>query len=102
MEEYVALGGISDEVIASKELYELVTTELIKDVYLLSQFDFDEISNKFRCPVEVMIGTQDQYSTKKEWEEVLGREIEYRIYEGKHFFIYSREQEVLEEIERFA
>lgn len=102
MEEYIALGGISDEVIASTELYELVTEELIKDVYLLSQFDFVEISNKFRCPVEVMIGTQDKNSTKKEWEEVLGQQIEYQIFEGKHFFIYNREQEVLQEIERFA
>lgn len=93
-EEYISLGGISDEVLDCQELAELAFMDLKKDVRLLSEFRFQPVPMK--CPVEVWNGTRDKYSEKEKWEELLGCEVDWKCYEGKHFFIYDNQEKLIE------
>lgn len=94
--EYIEMGGISDEVLENDELSELAFEALEKDIRLLSQFDYEDYKTRFECPVSILNGNKDHISSQKEWEELLGIPVEYHIYEGKHFFIYDHEKEIIE------
>lgn len=95
-EEYSKLGGISDEVLACKELADLAFAELRKEVQLLSQYRYEPIEMK--CPVTVLNGDRDKYSSKESWEEVLGCNVDWNIYNGKHFFIYDHQDEIFRDL----
>lgn len=95
-QEYIDLGGLSDEVLACQELAELAFEDLKKDVRLLSEFRFYQVPMK--CQVEVWNGTKDRYSEKEEWEELFGCEVSWKIYEGKHFFIYDHQETMIEQL----
>lgn len=97
---YIALGGISDQVLECEELAELAFSDLRKDVTLLSQFQYEPVEMK--CPVTVWNGSRDKISSKKEWETLLGIEIEWEVYEGKHFFIYDYQDEIIQKLCSFA
>lgn len=94
--EYIEMGGISDEVLANDELAELAFEALEKDIRLLSQYDYEDYKTKIECPVSILNGRKDKISAKEDWEELLGIPVEYHVYEGKHFFIYDHEKEILE------
>ena len=98
--EYIELGGISDEVLACEELAELAFAELRKDVKLLSQFRY--VKTSVKCPVTILNGELDKISTKEEWEELLGKEVEWKLYSGKHFFIYDHETEIVDKLLSYA
>lgn len=94
-QEYIEMGGISDQVLACQELAELAFEALKKDVYLLSQFRFEPV--KMNCQVTILNGMEDDYTTKEEWEDTLDCKVSYKMFEGKHFFIYDYEDDVLDE-----
>ncbi|SES70403.1 thioesterase II family protein [[Clostridium] polysaccharolyticum] len=95
-EEYISLGGISEEVLACEELADMAFEDLKMDVELLSQFQFVPVPMK--CPVTIWNGNLDKISLKKEWEELLGCQVEWKLYMGKHFFIYDQEEEIIQEL----
>lgn len=95
-EEYIKLGGISDEVLACKELADLAFADLRKDVQLLSQYRYEPVEMK--CPVTVLNGDKDNYSSKENWEDVLGCKVDWKIYNGKHFFIYDHQDEIFKDL----
>lgn len=95
-EEYIKLGGISDEVLACEELADLAFTDLRKDVKLLSQYRFTPVPMK--SPVTVLNGEDDRISSKEEWDDLLDTEVEWKLYKGKHFFIYDHEQEIIDDL----
>lgn len=95
-EEYINLGGISDQVLACDELADLAFADLRKDVKLLSQYRFKPVPMK--SSVTVLNGDLDNISSKEEWDELLGTEVEWKLYKGKHFFIYDHEQEIFNEL----
>ncbi len=95
-DEYVALGGISDEVLACEELSELAFTDLKKDVILLSQYRYVKVP--IMCSVTVLNGDHDKKSSREEWSDLLGVDVEWELYSGKHFFIYSKEEEVIDKL----
>lgn len=92
----IKLGGISNEVLEIPELTEIVFNELIRDIKILSQFQFFPV--KIESPVIVLNGDDDEFSTKEEWEEILKCKVDWRLYEGNHFFIYKNKKEILEEL----
>lgn len=94
--EYIEMGGISEEVLANDELAELTFEALEKDIRLLSKYNYENYKTKIECPVSILNGSKDTISTKEDWEELLGIPVEYHVYEGKHFFIYEHEKEILE------
>lgn len=98
--EYISLGGISEEVLACDELAELAFTELRKDVMLLKDFSFEYVP--VQCPVVVLNGSKDTISSKEEWENLLQREVEWKLYSGKHFFIYDYQDEIIENLLAYA
>ncbi|MBR3772322.1 MAG: hypothetical protein IKL07_08635 [Clostridium sp.] len=95
-EKYIKLGGISDQVLACKELADYTFEDLRKDVHLLSQYQYKPL--KITCPVMVLNGEQEEFSSKEEWEALLGCEVEQRFYPGKHFFIFDEENDILNDV----
>ena len=78
-EEYIALGGISEQVLECQEQYQY------KPMHM-------------KCPVMVLNGEKEEYSTKEEWEALLGCQVEQRFYPGKHFFIYDTDNDILNDV----
>lgn len=99
-DEYIELGGLSDEVLACKELADLAFEDLKKDAILLSEFRFSPI--KVDVPVVILNGSKDKRSTKEEWEELFRCPVDWKLYEGKHFFIYDHQDEILEQLMALA
>lgn len=99
-DEYISLGGISDQVLECKELADLAFDELRKDVKLLSQYRYVPVEMK--CPVTVLNGERDKISSKEEWETLLGTEVDWKLYKGKHFFIYDFQDDIIEELYSLA
>lgn len=99
-QEYIDLGGISDEVLACEELAELAFHELKKDIMLLKDFSFEPVP--VMCPVTVWNGEKDKISSEAEWEELLGKEVEWILYSGKHFFIYDHQDELIDNLLLYA
>jgi len=100
---YVNMGGISDEILENKRVLNIVLNDLKVDLNILYQFEFSEVENYYRCPVDILNGTQDILtSSKEDWEKMLGREVGYYEFEGKHFFIYSQQDAVFEFLKDLA
>lgn len=95
-DEYIEMGGISEEVLACDELADLAFAELKKDIKLLSQFRF--IPVPIESSVTILNGDHDSFSSKEEWDELLDTEVEWKLYKGKHFFIYDHEQEIFNDL----
>lgn len=94
--DYISLGGISEQVLKHKELADLTFDELKKDIHILSQYEYRPMHMK--CPVMVLNGEEEARSSKEEWEALLGCQVEQRIYPGKHFFIFDKENDILNDV----
>lgn len=95
-QEYIDLGGISEEVLACEELADYTFEDLRKDISLLCHYQYKPA--KIACPVMVLNGEDEAHSSKEEWEDIVGHEVEQIIYPGKHFFIYDEENDILNNV----
>lgn len=96
---FVSLGGISEEVLACKELSDMLFDILRADIKILDAYVYEPKDEPVSCKVSVLNGEKDdKTSTAGEWKELLGVDVEFKIFEGGHFFIFEHEDEVLDYI----
>lgn len=95
-------NGIPREVLADRELMELLLPVLRADVQMLETYTF-ESNAPLDCPITAFGGTKDNDLRIEElegWREHTNAGFEARLFPGDHFFIQSAAKEVLETIAR--
>lgn len=95
-------NGIPPEVLADRELMELLLPVLRADVQMLETYAF-EPGPPLDCPITAFGGTEDSGLRIEElegWREHTNAGFETRLFPGDHFFVHSAAKEVLGTISR--
>ncbi|MFT9818494.1 thioesterase II family protein [Lysinibacillus sp. NPDC056185] len=89
MDRIVALGGIADEVLESKELLEFILPILKNDIRIVENYVYKERDEKIQCNISVLNGTEDNidFYQKNSWKYLCDRDCKLYDLNGNHFFI---------------
>lgn len=83
------LGGVEPHT-ADSEAFQEVFLPIIRSDFMLSSSYLRENLIRLSCPITVLTGNQDKLILKqhmKEWDRYSSELVQYRIFEGDHFFI---------------
>lgn len=92
-----ALNGMPDEVLAHKELLELVLPTLREDIRIAEAYRVPA-QTRLRTPLRVFGGAEDQTcpaSALSAWGELSTRFLGERVFPGDHFYLRPQEAAVL-------
>ena len=90
--------GIPAQVLAHKELLELILPTLRADLTLIETYRFEE-SLPLQCPITALAGEADRYVTSDKlarWREMTAGTFAMRLFAGDHFYLHERRDEVLD------
>lgn len=90
-------GGGTKEALAEPQLRELMLPILRADFELSETYQWSPKDETMSCPVTVVNGRQDTSVTHQRmhaWQELASQEIDFRVVEGDHFFLYTHQQPV--------
>ena len=93
-EEFISslqtLGGMPKEFFTHPELFEFFEPILRADFEAVESFDFEE-KRKLNTKISVLYGSDEHFSRKKalKWAKFTHKDIDFREFTGRHFFIYE-------------
>ena len=93
-------GGTPEEVLREKELMQLLVPILKADFSLIEEYIMAE-EDPLPIPISVYYGDADPRTDKEEiegWRNFCAKEIKFKEFEGKHFFIQTNKSRVLDAI----
>lgn len=98
-EEILKLGGTRKEVFANKQLFNVYLPILRADYRVLESYQYKG-KRQINCNVTVFSGTNDEFSQEdiKTWEDYTHYFFSVYTFEGGHFFINEKTQEVVKVI----
>lgn len=97
IDRIVKLGGTPQEVLECKELLNIITPILRSDFKMIEEFDYKKKDEKISCDITIFNGLQDNYSELQieKWRETTNGNCEIYNFEGGHFFINEKTQDIL-------
>lgn len=93
------LGGIPEEVLENKELYDLFSPIMRADFEILEKDAYSEKGLKINTPIYAMMGSEE--TTKDDidnWKNFTTKKCTSEIVEGNHFFINEHPKRIAEVI----
>jgi len=95
------LGGLSDELFNDRELIDLFEPTIRADYRALEQYSYTPLEEPFEIPIFLRSGSEDvtDWPKMEAWQEETAYPLNYQVYQGNHFFIFSHIHELLEDIE---
>lgn len=100
MQEIYALGCMPDEMIENSELSDLFYPILLNDIRNLELYRLEHNNreiDRINIPLTVICGTEDEefgLQSAAEWQKYSTMPNTIREFEGGHFFIFERKEEV--------
>lgn len=97
-EEVLRLGGVPAAVFENPELRELFVPILKSDFAVVERYEYRE-DEPLATPITAFGGTDDPKATRDEvegWRAQTTKAFATRVFEGGHFFLQSRRDELLE------
>jgi medium-chain acyl-[acyl-carrier-protein] hydrolase len=97
IEELSKLDGTPKEVLANKELMEIMIPVLKADFQLVQTYNFAS-DTPLQCPITAYGGLQDRYITREmllRWKEQTSSRFAAHMLPGDHFFIRSAQDQLL-------
>lgn len=92
-EELRELGGVPEEVIRNKELYDFFNPILRADFEVLEKQEEQELHRSLSTPIFALMGSEEKFKDKIEnWKKFTTRAFAARILRGDHFFINEHPQ----------
>jgi external thioesterase TEII len=89
-EELIKLGGITNELIEHKELFDYFLPIIRADFECLEKHFFSEKNIKINTPIYALMGSEEETSAEIEnWKSFTEANFNYQLFDGKHFFIYE-------------
>ena len=84
------LGGVSEEILKNKELYEFFNPIIRTDFQLLENDDYSEEGLLLHTPIRAIMGDKEEtVGNIENWSNFTSKEYSYAIFPGDHFFIYE-------------
>ncbi len=101
IEKIVEYGGISEEVLNSRDLLDFMEPILRADFQAVGTYEHKD-EEPLDAPMTVMIGSEDDISHVDawKWQETTTREIVVKQFPGDHFFIFDHAPELCEIISK--
>ncbi|WP_394749642.1 thioesterase II family protein [Spongiimicrobium salis] len=84
-------GGVSEEVLENKELYELFDPIIRSDFKLLEEDDYSEEGLLLKTSIHALMGDKEETVDKIDnWNKFSLQNCSYTVFPGGHFFIYDQ------------
>jgi external thioesterase TEII len=88
--ELKRLGGIKDEVLNNKDLFNFFSPIIRADFEILEKESISYSNLKIKTPIHAIMGTNEERVEKiNNWEKFTLGTFKYEILSGNHFFIYD-------------
>ena len=101
-EELRMLGGVPEEVLQDKDLYEFFSPIMRADFEVLEKDNFSEKGIVINTPIHAIMGTKEERNSKIEnWKNFTSSDFAYQLIEGGHFFIQDHPKEMATIIKSF-
>ncbi len=94
-------GGIPAQVIADREMRELLLPILRADVDMLESYDYDATALPLECGITAFGGTEDRMVRQPvlaEWRHQTCSAFRLRMLPGDHFFLQTARRQLMDEI----
>lgn len=93
-------GGTSEEVLNHEELWQLVKPALKNDFLAIDYYCDKPKERQVDINLSVFVGKQDSISahTLYKWSDLTKGKVDYRFFEGDHFFINNHYKDLSEEV----
>lgn len=94
-------GGLPDAFIQSKELLSLYLPILRADFQVVETYTHVQRQQKLLCPISVLYGSEDEAIVPYvgEWRMYAGAGYTEHVFDGGHFYLLDRPEEILATIE---
>ena len=104
IEHILSLDGTPREVFDNKDLRNLFLPILRADYLALEDYNPPHPPIPFPCNISVFYGRDDATTAEgiHLWDKIAGRDINYKEFDGGHFFINKSASKVAEEINRLC
>ncbi|WP_242277559.1 thioesterase II family protein [Bacillus cereus group sp. BfR-BA-01446] len=101
MEKLICLNGTPREILENRELMELYEPILRADFEVCDTYSYQK-GMHLKCPISVFGGLQDIVSKEdlEAWGEVTNENVRVFMFEGDHFFIFQKRDEILHYISK--
>jgi surfactin synthase thioesterase subunit len=96
-DELRSLGGTPEEVLADRELFQLLLPTLRADFEASQTYDYVK-GSRIPCPAFVYGGMQDSEVTREDleaWQDECGSSFRLRLFPGNHFFLHTSQVTLL-------
>lgn len=93
-------GGTPDEILNHEELWELVKPALKNDFLAIDYYCNKPKERQVEINLSVFVGKQDSICDNNlyKWSELTKGDVDYRFFEGDHFFINNHYEDLSEEV----
>ncbi|KRG11050.1 thioesterase II family protein [Staphylococcus sp. NAM3COL9] len=93
-------GGTPDEILNHEELWELVKPALKNDFLAIDYYCNKPKERQVEINLSVFVGKQDSICDNNlyKWSELTKGDVDYRFFEGDHFFINNHYKDLSEEV----
>ena len=91
----VELGGMPDQLLDNNSFFEFYEPILRADFEVIESQLFFEEGFKVSAPIFSMMGDKEEGVEKiEDWKKLTKSNFEYKIFTGKHFFIFNNKKEI--------
>lgn len=92
------INGSNNEIVNNSELLEVVMPMLRADFALCDNYAYNNRVEKVTCPITAFCGNKDIFAPLASvecWRDLTNNSFSVKVFDGEHFFIKDRYQEVL-------
>lgn len=96
IEELRSLGGLSDEVLSHKDIFDFFEPMIRGDFQAIETFNYEEEAS-FAIPITVAVGSQEEVTLEqaRSWQKESTEPIELLQFSGNHFFVFSHVEKIV-------
>lgn len=90
-------GGIDHRLLSNRRFWPMFLPQIRNDYRLLESYDSDKPKIQIDIKLNVLFAENDTpYHYVKEWSQISSKETKFYEFEGNHFFLKGKEQEISE------
>ena len=90
------IGGSSEEIFEDEALLDFIETQMRADFKAIEEYKYQPVS-PLNIPISVFVGKEEEISVEEahKWKDETAEEFHLHLFEGNHFFIFSKGAEMM-------
>jgi len=103
--EIIELGGTTNDIFSNKELCDMFLPIMRSDYKMLENYSYAREGLRLPIDISVFMGSMDNpehHSKMDEWRNFTEKSFNLYEFEGTHFFIFEKEKEVVNTINKIC